>query len=580
MHVFHPSVFLSPRFPWPAGLSPSPWWPRLRPAGRAQHRPCPPAAAAALRARRPSPSASPCPGSALAWSGLRDGSGRRPRGLLGPADLHPGVVRGELRRLLLHRRVLWVAAPAPAAAPAPGTASRRRLLLPLRSPSCSLPPAGESLFLPSSSFLRGDGAAAPQPALVGGNGVFSIAFPHKSVSEGRGGAAPLFAACCVGPHAKRVPSARVHRDGRAGAGCRGPAGVSGMGWPLGGVPGAGLAVWHCWRGWREGFSLESCLGRHSVKPHGSAALLPLRWDHLPRLARQTKGNCPGREKVSSYARLVFVQGRHLPPTRGDRHQSGCSAAGGGSLARLEGLLWCTSLSFKIARSRGKRAGHSFDLETLLCTNSQDLACFRERKKGLQLQGHPSGAWERGVLQVIKDQALCRWGFVSKLNIFVSWAATLKGAVVIIMCCWLADALFYEKLSHAWGRWLPLKCWGPGKRVLKWPGSPTLKSLKWAICRGLSHSWDASAAVWKSLACRRWRVLAVHAKLWLLVANTDRGEDPIRIVVKEASECGNTKESRIWNEQRQHKQLRSSEEKGSWCVDLWLRRGRLAEKETK
>lgn len=74
------------------------------PRGRAQRRPRP-----LPRRRRCAPGPAPCsplppcPASALACS---DGSGRRPGGLLGPADLHPGVVRGELRRLLLHRRVL------------------------------------------------------------------------------------------------------------------------------------------------------------------------------------------------------------------------------------------------------------------------------------------------------------------------------------------------------------------------------------------------------------------------------------------------------------------------------------------
>ena len=38
--------------------------------------------------------------------GARYGSRRRPRGLLGPHDLHAGLVRGELRGDLVHRRVL------------------------------------------------------------------------------------------------------------------------------------------------------------------------------------------------------------------------------------------------------------------------------------------------------------------------------------------------------------------------------------------------------------------------------------------------------------------------------------------
>lgn len=45
-----------------------------------------------------------------------------------------------------------------------------------------------------------------------------------------------------------------------------------------------------------------------------------------------------------------------------------------------------------------------------------------------------------------------------------------------------------------------------------------------------------------MACRRWKVLGLHARL--LVTNTDMSEGLKGIAVKEVSECGNGKEYRI------------------------------------
>lgn len=125
-------------------------------------------------------------------------------------------------------------------------ASHRRLLPPLRSPSCSLPTAGQSLLLLGPSFLRGDRAATPQPTPLGGKWVFCTAFPHKSVSEARAGVASVSPACGLRPHPERVPSACVHRGGRAGAGvagaCEGGWDGVAVRWVLGIITGAG---WFC-----------------------------------------------------------------------------------------------------------------------------------------------------------------------------------------------------------------------------------------------------------------------------------------------------------------------------------------------
>lgn len=117
--------------------------------------------------------------SAVAWSRRRDGSGRWPGGLLGPSDLHLGVVRGELRRLLLHRRVLWVEPvfpqppsplPCPSVpptgvvrAPHPQTLGPRARRLPfLRDPK-------------GSKWWGWGGRPTPHPAPVDGSGSFP---PH------------------------------------------------------------------------------------------------------------------------------------------------------------------------------------------------------------------------------------------------------------------------------------------------------------------------------------------------------------------------------------------------------------------
>lgn len=99
------------------------------------------------------------------------------------------------------------------------------------------------LLLPGHSFLRGDGAAAPQPTLVGGNGCF---LPPSPTNSCRGGVAPLSPACCLGPHPKCVSLACVHRDGGAGAGVPGACGVAEMGWPVRWVPGLSRELgWLC-----------------------------------------------------------------------------------------------------------------------------------------------------------------------------------------------------------------------------------------------------------------------------------------------------------------------------------------------
>lgn len=112
------------------------------------------------------------------------------------------------------------------------------------------------------------------------------------------------------------------------------------------------------------------------------------WSNQAKLLRKRKG--------------VFLSKIRLHPGKDEAPSPGCgacdghrhpggSAADGASPARLEGSLCWPWLSFRVAQSIGKRAGHWFDLETLLFRNRQDLACFRGRKKVLQLQRHPSGA---------------------------------------------------------------------------------------------------------------------------------------------------------------------------------------------
>lgn len=131
----------------------------------------------------------------------------------------------------------WPRGPRPTAASFSLSAALSALSPRWRNPSFSLAPLSCGVTVPLP------------PADPGGwKWVFSIAFPHKPVSEARAGVAPLSPACCLGPHTKRVPSACVRRDGRAGAGVPGACGGGRDGVARevapGGCQGAGMVVWH------------------------------------------------------------------------------------------------------------------------------------------------------------------------------------------------------------------------------------------------------------------------------------------------------------------------------------------------